>query len=187
MIDLLIESIFFGFGILSISKAFVTKQKSGTYNSIGFEKIDRTAIFLVRLTGIAYLIIYLTRLYVDYTGYNAGGVSDSVTVSRLTGPYWFAYWAYMLFYPISTQLLWIKKFRESRWIRFVLGLLFLFSYEKFVILITSFHRDYLFGDEISNLISAMALNWLLHALVFAIILTVVMFILEKRKTLYNKI
>ncbi|RZJ64503.1 MAG: hypothetical protein EOO50_15375 [Flavobacterium sp.] len=62
---------------------------------------------------------------------------------RLTGPYGFSIWVPMIMYMFLPQLLWVNKLRENYLSRFVIAFLLFFSFEKFVIIVTSFHRDYL--------------------------------------------
>jgi uncharacterized membrane protein (DUF485 family) len=52
-------------------------------------------------------------------------------------------WILLLFWIVASQLLWFEAVRRHRLLRiFIAGVLF-FSFEKFVIIVTSFHRDYL--------------------------------------------
>ena len=62
-------------------------------------------------------------------------------LNRATGPYWFAYWFMMLSTILLPQLFWLKKYRRN----IVLSLLAaaIPFYERLIILLTSFHRDYL--------------------------------------------
>ncbi len=69
-------------------------------------------------------------------------------LNRMFGPYWWSYWALMLCNIAIPQLLW------SRWIRGNVFALFFISIvinigmwlERFVIVITSLHRDYIPGS-----------------------------------------
>lgn len=81
---------------------------------------------------------------------------------RLTGPYWFGYWLQPLFWIVLTQLLWIKALQQSLVFRILLSALFLFSFERMVIIITSFHRDYLPSSWSLGLSSAEILLGMLY-------------------------
>jgi molybdopterin-containing oxidoreductase family membrane subunit len=66
-------------------------------------------------------------------------------LNRATGPYWWAYWSMMTCNVISPQLFWFKKIRTSLWATFILSIVVNIGmwFERFVIIVTSLHRDYL--------------------------------------------
>ncbi|MDX5476965.1 MAG: hydrogenase, partial [Cyclobacteriaceae bacterium] len=59
--------------------------------------------------------------------------------------YWWAYWSMMTCNVISPQLFWIKKIRTSIIATFILSLVVNIGmwFERFVIIVTSLHRDFL--------------------------------------------
>jgi molybdopterin-containing oxidoreductase family membrane subunit len=65
--------------------------------------------------------------------------------NRMTGPYWWAYWALIVCNVVAPNLLWVEKLRTS------VPFLFLISFvvstgmwlERYVIIVTSLHRDFL--------------------------------------------
>ena len=57
----------------------------------------------------------------------------------------------VLVWTTMTQLLWIEKIRKNRILRFVFAILFMISFEIFVIFVTSMHRDYSSGRLFSGL------------------------------------
>ncbi|MBD3582660.1 hypothetical protein [Flavobacterium selenitireducens] len=67
------------------------------------------------------------------------------TLERLGGPYSFGLWLPSVFYFVLPQLLWIRKISENYISRFLVAFFLFFNFEKFVILVTSLHRDYLPG------------------------------------------
>lgn len=62
-----------------------------------------------------------------------------------TGPYWWSYWLLILCNGISIQFLWFKRFRESAFWLFIISLVVSVGMwlERFVIIVTSLHRDFL--------------------------------------------
>ncbi|MEO6590384.1 MAG: NrfD/PsrC family molybdoenzyme membrane anchor subunit [Pyrinomonadaceae bacterium] len=61
------------------------------------------------------------------------------------GPYWWFYWLLIFCNGISIQFLWFKRFRESAFWLFIISLIVSVGMwlERFVIIITSLHRDFL--------------------------------------------
>ena len=62
-----------------------------------------------------------------------------------TGPYWWFYWLLILCNGVSIQFLWFKRFRESPFWLFIISLVVSVGMwlERFVIIVTSLHRDFL--------------------------------------------
>ncbi len=65
--------------------------------------------------------------------------------NRAFGPYWWAYWSMITCNVISPQLFWFKWCREKMWFVFVVSIFVNIGmwFERFVIIVTSLHRDYL--------------------------------------------
>ncbi len=65
--------------------------------------------------------------------------------NRAFGPYWWAYWIMVSCNVISPQLFWFKKIRTNIAAVFVLSIFVNIGmwFERFVIIVTSLHRDYL--------------------------------------------
>jgi molybdopterin-containing oxidoreductase family membrane subunit len=65
--------------------------------------------------------------------------------NRMTGPYWPAYWALIATNIAIPQLLWLKKVRRNVPLLFVISLVVNTGMwlERFVIVVTSLHRDFL--------------------------------------------
>jgi hypothetical protein len=100
----------------------------------------------------------------------------------MTGPYWFGYWIFLICNGILPQVLWIDKLKELKAIRIIVALFILFTFhiEKAIILITSFHRDYVPSSWTMTPSYAQALLVLYDALVnaaaFVIVLSGVHFV-----------
>lgn len=65
--------------------------------------------------------------------------------NRAFGPYWWAYWSMISCNVISPQLFWFKWCRTRMWFVFVVSIFVNIGmwFERFVIIVTSLHRDYL--------------------------------------------
>ncbi len=65
--------------------------------------------------------------------------------NRAFGPYWWAYWSMVSCNVICPQLFWFKKVRTSMLIVFIISIFVNIGmwFERFVIIVTSLHRDYL--------------------------------------------
>ena len=66
-------------------------------------------------------------------------------INRMSGPYWWAYWTMITCNVISPQLFWFKRLRTSLPVMFAISLVINIGmwFERFVIIVTSLHRDYL--------------------------------------------
>jgi molybdopterin-containing oxidoreductase family membrane subunit len=68
-----------------------------------------------------------------------------MTINRMRGPYWPMYWTLILGNVVIPQLLWMKRIRRSTLALFLIALVVNVGMwvERYVIIITSLHRDYL--------------------------------------------
>ena len=66
-------------------------------------------------------------------------------MNRAFGPYWWAYWTMVSCNVICPQLFWFKKVRTNVVIVFIISIFVNIGmwFERFVIIVTSLHRDYL--------------------------------------------
>ena len=98
---------------------------------------------IIMLTGNLVGIAYLTELFMAW--YSGVEFEQYAFINRATGPYWWAYWAMMTCNVISPQLMWFKKLRTNIVFTFILALFVNIGmwFERFVIIVTSLHRDYL--------------------------------------------
>jgi Ni/Fe-hydrogenase subunit HybB-like protein len=77
--------------------------------------------------------------------YSGNGYERYMVVNRMFGPYAVYYWALIATNVAIPQLLWSKAVRDNPAVLFVLALIVLCGMwlERFVIVVTSLHRDYL--------------------------------------------
>ena len=98
---------------------------------------------VITLTGSIVGVAYLTEFFIAwYSGVEFEGYAF---INRATGPYWWAYWAMMTCNVITPQLFWSRAIRRSIVWTFVLSVVVNIGmwFERFVIIVTSLHRDYL--------------------------------------------
>ncbi len=110
------------------------------YITVGHvESMNKIIIATGSIVGLA----YLTELFISW--YSGVEYEHFVLLNRATGPYWWAYWIMMTANVISPQLLWIKKLRTNLVFTFCLSIVINIGmwFERFVIVVTSLHRDYL--------------------------------------------
>jgi hypothetical protein len=135
-----IDFFFFGFAVYSFF--FVVYKQFDFYKtSETLKLIDKSAITVVSIAGLAYAAVWLVDIALILLGTDIENKSSFIR--RATGIYWFGYWLQPTLYVLATQLLRIKKIANHGFLRFFLAFLLFFNFEKFVIIVTSLHRDYL--------------------------------------------
>jgi hypothetical protein len=80
-----------------------------------------------------------------FAWYSANEYEGFMIKNRMFGPYWYMYWSLILCNVISPNLLWIKNLRQSVPFLFCISLVVSVGMwlERFVIIVTSLHRDFL--------------------------------------------
>lgn len=98
---------------------------------------------IILITGSIVGVAYLTEFFIAW--YSGVEYEQYAFINRATGPYWWAYWSMMTCNVITPQLFWSKKLRESVFATFVISIFVNVGmwFERFVIIVTSLHRDYL--------------------------------------------
>lgn len=98
---------------------------------------------IIMLTGSIVGVAYITEFFIAW--YSGVQYEQYAFINRMFGPYWWAYWSMMTCNVISPQLFWFKKVRTSIAWTFVLSIVVNIGmwFERFVIIVTSLHRDYL--------------------------------------------
>jgi molybdopterin-containing oxidoreductase family membrane subunit len=86
---------------------------------------------------------YITELFIAW--YSGVEYVQYAFLIRATGPYAWAYWAMMSCNVFSPQFMWFKKLRTSIMFSFAISIVVNIGmwFERFVIIVTSLHRDYL--------------------------------------------
>lgn len=134
-------AIFSGFAMV-LTLLIITRKvlKLENYITVGhIESMNKIIIATGSIVGIA----YITELFIAW--YSGVEYEQYAFINRATGPYWWAYWIMMSCNVISPQLLWFKKLRRNLVFTFILSIFINVGmwFERFVIIVTSLHRDYL--------------------------------------------
>src|SRR5215204_2475097 len=95
------------------------------------------------VTGLIVAYGYLTEAFIAWYGQNQ--YETFMLWNRITGPYWWTYALLIFCNVLSPQTLWFKRVRTSVPALFVLSLIVNVGMwlERFVIVVTSLHRDFL--------------------------------------------
>jgi len=134
-------AIFSGFAMVQ-TLLIITRKAMGLEDYITASHVENMNKILIA-TGSIVALAYMTEMFMSW--YSGVEYEHYAFMNRATGPYW---WAYMIMIGcnvVSSQLLWIKKLRKSLVFTFFLSIVINIGmwFERFVIIVTSLHRDYL--------------------------------------------
>ncbi len=112
-------------------KAYITRYHLENMNKI------------MLLTGMMVGYAYVIELFIAW--YSGNLYERFAFLNRIGGPYWWAYWTMFTCNVIVPQLFWFKKLRRSIPVMFVASLFINLGmwFERFVIVVSSLHRDFL--------------------------------------------
>tara|TARA_B100000900_G_C20508746_1_gene687048 strand:+ start:97 stop:663 length:567 start_codon:yes stop_codon:yes gene_type:complete len=98
---------------------------------------------VIMITGSIVGVAYITELFIAW--YSGVEYEQYAFLNRATGPYWWAYWSMMTCNVFSPQFMWFKRLRTSIVFSFIISIVVNIGmwFERFVIIVTSLHRDYL--------------------------------------------
>jgi molybdopterin-containing oxidoreductase family membrane subunit len=98
---------------------------------------------IIMITGSIVGCAYITELFIAW--YSGVEYEQYAFLNRATGPYWWAYLLMMSCNVVSPQVMWFKKIRTSILVSFIISIVVNIGmwFERFVIIVTSLHRDYL--------------------------------------------
>lgn len=135
-------AIFSGFAMV-VTLLTVARKIYGLQNLVTidhFEKMNMVILVTGTIVGFAYITEFFMAWYsgVVYEQYQFFNV-------RMTGPYAWAYWTMMFCNLVAPQIFWFKKMRRSIPVMFAISIVVNIGmwFERFVITITSLHRDFL--------------------------------------------
>ena len=103
------------------------------------ERMNKIILVTGMLVGYAYAMEFFMAWYSGYE------YESFAFINRATGPYAWAYWIMVSCNVISPQLFWVRKFRRSIPVMFIVSIFVNIGmwFERFVITVTSLHRDFL--------------------------------------------
>jgi molybdopterin-containing oxidoreductase family membrane subunit len=135
-------AIFSGFAMVQTLMILTSIAIPQLKNYITLQHIESMNKVIV-LTGSIVGVAYLTELFIAwYSGYI---YEQFAFYNRALGPYWWSYFAMMGCNVISPQFFWVKSLRRNLVVTFILSIVVNIGmwFERFVIIVTSLHRDFL--------------------------------------------
>ena len=134
-------AIFSGFAMV-LTLMLVTRKLFKLEDYVTIYHIELMNIVII-ITGSIVGIAYITEFFIAW--YSGVPYEQYAFANRMFGPYAWAYWTMMTCNVISPQLFWFKKIRTSIVSTMVLSIIVNIGmwFERFVIIVTSLHRDYI--------------------------------------------
>jgi len=134
-------AIFSGFAMVN-TLLIIMRKVCSLEDYITVQHIELMNI-VIMITGSIVGVAYITELFIAW--YSGVEYEQYAFLNRATGPYWWAYWAMMTCNVFSPQFMWFKKLRTSIMFSFAISIVVNIGmwFERFVIIVTSLHRDYL--------------------------------------------
>jgi molybdopterin-containing oxidoreductase family membrane subunit len=134
-------AIFSGFAMV-LTLLIITRKAMGLEDYITVNHVENMNKILIA-TGSIVALAYGTEMFIAW--YSGVEYEHYAFMNRATGPYWWAYLIMIICNVVSAQLLWIKKLRRNLVFTFFLSIVINIGmwFERFVIIVTSLHRDYL--------------------------------------------
>ncbi len=134
-------AIFSGFALV-VTLLIIAREVYGFKQFVTLYHIDTMNKFLLAtgcMVGYAYSIEFFMAWY------SGNEFERFAFVNRAFGPYAWAYWIMFCCNVFVPQLFWIKKLRRNIAVAFVISILINIGmwFERFVIIVTSLHRDFL--------------------------------------------
>ena len=134
-------AIFSGFAMV-LTLMIITRKTFKLEDYITLEHVESMNKVII-LTGSIVGVAYITEFFIAW--YSGVEYEQYAFINRATGPYWWAYWSMMTCNVITPQLFWFRKIRRSLTATFIISIFVNIGmwFERFVIIVTSLHRDYL--------------------------------------------
>jgi molybdopterin-containing oxidoreductase family membrane subunit len=134
-------AIYSGFAMV-ISLAVPIRWAYGLQDFITMRHLQNMAKVMLA-TGLVVAYGYGTEAFIAW--YSADTYEGFMVLNRFSGPYWPFYWALLSCNIFIPQMLWFKSVRMNIPLLFILSLVINTGMwlERFIIIVTSLHRDYL--------------------------------------------
>jgi Ni/Fe-hydrogenase subunit HybB-like protein len=134
-------AVFSGFAMV-LTLLIIARQVLGFEHMITIRHLENMCKVII-VTGGIVGVAYATEMFTAWYGGNP--YERYIFMNRALGPYAWAYWTMVTCNVVTPQLFWFKKMRTSPWIIFVLTIFVNIGmwFERFVIIVTSLHRDFL--------------------------------------------
>jgi molybdopterin-containing oxidoreductase family membrane subunit len=134
-------AIFSGFGMV-LTLLLIARHVMNYQDYITTEHLEAMTKVIL-LTGSIVGLAYITEFVIAaYSGYE---YEQYAFANRMFGPYAWAYWTMMFCNLMAPQVFWSKWARTTPWFIFIISIIVNIGmwFERFVIIVTSLHRDFL--------------------------------------------
>jgi molybdopterin-containing oxidoreductase family membrane subunit len=134
-------AIFSGFGMV-LTLLLIARYVMNYQDYITSEHLEAMTKVIL-LTGSIVGLAYITEFVIAaYSGYE---YEQYAFANRMFGPYAWAYWTMMFCNLMAPQVFWSKWARTTPWFIFIISIIVNIGmwFERFVIIVTSLHRDFL--------------------------------------------
>ena len=133
-------AVFSGFAMVQ-TLVLIMRKGMKLENYVTIKHIEYMNIVII-VTGSIVGVAYLTELFISW--YSGVEYESYAFINRATGKYWWSYAAMMTCNVVSPQLFWFRKIRRSLYWTFFLSIIVNIGmwFERFVIIVTSLHEDY---------------------------------------------
>ncbi len=134
-------AVFSGFAMV-LTLMIITRKTLRLEEYITKKHIENMTKVII-LTGGIVTLSYATEFFIAW--YSGNGYEQFVFLNRALGPFSWAYWIMISINLIVPQFFWFKKLRRNLVLVFILSIVINVGmwFERFVIIVTSLHRDYL--------------------------------------------
>ena len=134
-------AVFSGFGMV-LTLMLVVRKVLNFEDYITVGHIEAMCKIIIATGGIVSMA-YGTEFFIAW--YSGNEYERFVFINRAMGPMAWSYWTMVACNVVTPQLMWFKKLRTTPLIVFILSIVINIGmwFERFVIIVTSLHRDYL--------------------------------------------
>ncbi len=134
-------AIFSGFAMV-VTLLVIARSVLNLHDFITLKHLDNMNKIILAtgmMVGYAYSMEFFIAQFSEYS------FEQFVFVNRATGPYAWAYWSMVSCNVLAPQIFWFKKMRRNIAVMFVVSIFVNIGmwFERFVIIATSLHRDFL--------------------------------------------
>ncbi|WP_127845488.1 hypothetical protein [Psychroflexus aestuariivivens] len=150
----------------------------------------KKALNLIRWTIIIYTIVTFTFYLIGMA--TTDNPDEYAFLNRATGPYAWAYWIMLLSALIFPLTLFIRKLASKFWyvLLVAFGMKSGMYFERFVIITTSFHRDYQTENGNDGLMESISYGigiFFIQGIIIAMLTLGIFEIIKRKKTGYNTV
>jgi Ni/Fe-hydrogenase subunit HybB-like protein len=134
-------AIFSGFAMV-VTLLVIMREMFGLKHYITMDHLEKMNK-VIMTTGLIVGYAYTMEFFIAW--YSGSPFEKYVFINRAFGPYWWAYWTMTCCNVLAPQVFWFKKFRRNIAVMFAISLFVNIGmwFERYVIVVTSLHRDFL--------------------------------------------